>query len=106
MKKRRKKRKKRTEEEEEEEKEKVNYALLSKEDLVKLMAEKLNNPGKGNMRREWRRSDRSFQKSQDAALEEKKEHFLEEGGTLEDFKPAEDPVEAGDERTCSINTGF
>ena len=32
--------------------EEVNYALLSKEDLVKMMREKLDNPGKGNIRKE------------------------------------------------------
>ncbi|MDX2430082.1 MAG: DUF349 domain-containing protein, partial [Bacteroides sp.] len=80
--------------EEKEEPEKVNIALLSKEDLVKLMAEILNKPSKGNMRRAVEEIRQVFSEKQAAALEEKKANFLEEGGTLEDFKPAEDPADA------------
>ena len=78
----------------EEVQERVNYALLSKVDLVKLMAETLNNPSKGNMRKIVEEIRHVYSEKQNAELEEKKAHFLEEGGTLEDFKPAEDPVDA------------
>ncbi len=78
----------------EEVQERVNYALLSKTDLVKLMAETLNNPSKGNMRKIVDEFRQVYSEKQNAELEEKKAHFLEEGGTLEDFKPAEDPVDA------------
>ncbi len=74
--------------------EEVNYALLSKEDLVKLMREKLDNPGKGNIRKDVEDIKRFFYEKVDAILEEKKKHFLDEGGNIEDFKPAEEPVEA------------
>jgi len=73
--------------------EEVNYGLLSKEDLVKLLREKLDNPGKGNIRKEVEDIKQVFYDKVSAVLEEKKKHFLEEGGNLEDFKPAEEPVE-------------
>lgn len=72
----------------------VNYALLSKEDLVKLMREKLDNPGKGNIRKELEEIKKIFYEKVAAVLEEKKKHFLDEGGNIEDFKPVEEPVEA------------
>jgi len=74
--------------------EEVNFGLLSKEDLVKLMREKLDNPGKGNIRKEVEDIKRVFYEKVSAVLEEKKKHFLDEGGNIEDFKPAEEPVEA------------
>ena len=80
--------------EEPEEEERVNYSLLSKEDLVKLLSEKLDNPGKGNFRRDVEEIKQAFFEKQHAAVEEKRKHFLDEGGNLEDFKPAEDPLEA------------
>ncbi len=80
-------------EEVEEVEESVNYSLLSKEDLVKLLRDKLDNPGKGNIRKEVEEIKRVFYQKVDAVVEEKKKHFLEEGGNLEDFKPVEEPVE-------------
>ncbi|MCK5693727.1 MAG: DUF349 domain-containing protein, partial [Bacteroidales bacterium] len=74
--------------------EEVNYALLSKEDLVKMMREKLDNPGKGNIRKEVEEIKGVFNEKVAAVLEEKKKHFLDEGGNIEDFKPAAEPVEA------------
>ena len=73
--------------------EEVNYGLLSKEDLVKLMKEKLDNPGKGNIKKEVEDIRRVFYKKVSAVQEEKKKHFLDEGGNIEDFKPVEEPVE-------------
>jgi len=74
--------------------EEANYGLLSKEDLVKLMREKLDNPGKGNIRKEVEEIKRVFYEKVAAVREEKKKHFLDEGGNIEDFKPVEEPVEA------------
>ena len=74
--------------------ESANYALLSNEDLVKVLREKLDNPGKGNIRKEVEEIKRVFYEKVEAVVEEKKKHFLDEGGNLEDFKPVEDPVEA------------
>lgn len=77
----------------EEEEERINYGLLSKEDLVKLLREKLDNPGKGNLRRDVEQIREAFYAKHDAVIGEKKRNFLEEGGEPEDFKPVEDPVE-------------
>ncbi|TFH22673.1 MAG: DUF349 domain-containing protein [Bacteroidia bacterium] len=77
-----------------EEEQTVNYSLLSKEDLVKLLRDKLDNPGKGNIRKEVEEIKAFFYAKVEAVVEEKKKHFLDEGGNLEDFKPAEEPVEA------------
>jgi len=74
--------------------EEINYGLLSKEDLVKLMREKLDNPGRGNIRKEVEDIKRIFYEKVTALREEKKKHFLDEGGNIEDFKPVEEPVEA------------
>jgi hypothetical protein len=74
--------------------ERFNYSLLSKQDLVKLLRERLDNPGKGNLRKEVEEIKQAFFDHQKAATNEKKKHFLEEGGNLEDFKPAEEPVDA------------
>jgi hypothetical protein len=79
---------------EEVQEESANYALLSKEDLVKILREKLDNPGKGNIRKEVGEIKRVFYEKVEAVVEEKKKHFLDEGGNLEDFKPVEEPVEA------------
>ncbi|HER09502.1 MAG TPA: DUF349 domain-containing protein [Bacteroides sp.] len=81
-------------EEKEDEEARVNYTLLSKEDLVKLLREKLDNPGKFNLRREVQEIRDAFYFQYHASMEEKKEKFLEEGGNLEDFKPADDPAES------------
>ncbi len=76
-----------------EESEQINYHLLSKEDLVKLLGEKLDHPGRGNIRKDVEEIKQAFFEKQKAVLEDKKKHFLDEGGNLEDFKPAEDPLE-------------
>lgn len=77
----------------EEEEERVNFSLLSMDDLVKLMREKLDNPGRGNIRKDVAEIRQAFYDKVNAGVEEKKEHFLAEGGNLEDFKPVEDPLE-------------
>ena len=79
---------------EQEEEEKINFGLLSKEDLVKLLREKLDNPGMGNIRKEVEEIKQVFYEKVEAVVEEKKKNFLDEGGNLEDFKPVEEPVEA------------
>ena len=73
--------------------ERINFSLLSKEDLVKLLKEKLDNPARGNIRKDVDEIRQAFSEKVSSQSEEKKKHFLEEGGNLEDFKPAEDPAE-------------
>jgi hypothetical protein len=76
-----------------EEGERVNFSLLSMADLVKLIREKIDNPAKGNIRKDVAEIKQAFFDKVQASIEEKKEHFLSEGGNLEDFKPMEDPLE-------------
>lgn len=76
-----------------EEEERVNFSLLSQEDLVKLLREKLDHPGKGNIRKDVNEIKQAFFEKLSESLEEKKKKFLEEGGAPEDFKPVEDPLE-------------
>ena len=73
--------------------ERINFGLLSKEDLVKLLREKLDNPARGNIRKDVDEIRHAFYEKVSLQQEEKKKHFLEEGGNLEDFKPVEDPTE-------------
>jgi hypothetical protein len=80
-------------EEQEAEEERFNFSLLSMEDLVKLMREKLDNPARGNIRKDVAEIRQAFYDKVNVSIEEKKEHFLKEGGNLEDFKPMEDPLE-------------
>ncbi len=93
-------------EDHQEEPENINYGLLSKEDLVKLLGEKLDNPGKGNIRKEVAEIKQAFFDKQKSAMEEKKKHFLEEGGNLEDFKPADDPVESEMKELLNVYRGM
>lgn len=76
------------------EEEGIKYSLLSREDLVKLLREKLDNPGKGNLRKEVEAIKRAFYEKYNISREEKKRHFLDEGGNPEDFKPVADPLES------------
>jgi len=77
----------------EEEEQRVNFSLLSMEDMVKLMREKLDNPARANFRRDVADIKKAFYEKVNAMVEEKKAHFLAEEGNLEDFKPVEDPLE-------------
>ncbi len=61
--------------------------------MVKLLREKLDNPARGNIRKDVDEIRQAFFEKVSLQQEEKKKHFLEEGGNLEDFKPAEDPAE-------------
>ncbi|PID91973.1 MAG: DNA primase [Bacteroidetes bacterium] len=83
-----------TENKETKEEARVNFSLLSKEDLVKLLREKLDHPGKANMRRDVEEIKQAFEDKRRAIVEEKKQAFLEEGGSIEDFHPQPDPLEA------------
>jgi len=74
--------------------EQINYALLSQEDLVKLLREKLDHPGKGKLREDVDGIRNAYFDKQRETVDTKKKHFLEEGGELEDFKPVEDPLDS------------
>ncbi len=55
--------------------EQINFSLLSKEDLVKIMREKLDNPGKGNIRKDVEEIKRAFYDKISETVEGKKEAF-------------------------------
>ncbi|MBN1132900.1 MAG: DUF349 domain-containing protein [Bacteroidales bacterium] len=75
------------------EEEKINYELLSKEDIVKIFAEKIKSQDLEKIRIDIDDITEAFQKKHETELEEKKKRFLNEGGNIEDFKPFEDPAE-------------
>ncbi|MCF8227194.1 MAG: DUF349 domain-containing protein [Bacteroidales bacterium] len=71
---------------------KVNYELLSKEDLVKLLEDLLNKKTIEELKNIVNEIQEIFEKKHEAELAEKKKNFLESGGLEQDFKPVEDPV--------------
>lgn len=75
------------------EEEKVNFALLSKEDLVKLFDEFLRNKSYQEIRSEVDEIQTAYQEKHEEEIKEKKEKFLAEGGLEQDFKPVEDPFD-------------
>ena len=73
--------------------EQVNYALLSKEDLVKLFEEKLNEESFDRIRSIAEEIQRIYEEKLEGEMEEKKRKFMNEGGQELDFKPVEEPVD-------------
>ena len=72
--------------------EKINYELLSKPDLVKVLEDLLNRKSFGEIRSSVDEIHEVFNRKQEEELKEKRERFMTEGGLEQDFKPAEDPV--------------
>jgi hypothetical protein len=79
--------------EKEKEAEKINYDLLSKADLVKLLGDLINQKSFEEIRSSVNEIQEIYNKKQESELAEKKEKFIGEGGLEQDFKPAEDPVD-------------
>jgi hypothetical protein len=76
-----------------EQKEKVNYELLSKQDLVKMMDDLLATRSFNQLRNEVDELLEVYQKKVDQEYADKKEKFIAGGGLEQDFKPVEDPVD-------------
>lgn len=72
--------------------EKVQYELLSKEDLVKMLEDMLNNKTYNELRDDVDTIRDIFTGKIEKELQEKKDKFIAEGGLEQDFKPADDPV--------------
>ncbi len=85
--------KKEHEKPESKEEEKINYALLSKSDLVKILEDLLNKKSFQEMRSSVKEIQVFYTSKQEAELIEKRERFIAEGGLEQDFKPAEDPID-------------
>jgi hypothetical protein len=73
--------------------EKINYELLSKPDLVKVLEDLLNRNSFQELRSSVDEIHEVFNRKQEEELKEKRERFMAEGGQEQDFKPAEDPVD-------------
>ncbi len=71
----------------------IDYTTLSREKLVEELTLLINNNPINDIRKEVEAIKASFYKKQKAVNEEKRKIFLSEGGNIDDFAPAEDPVE-------------
>ncbi|MCF8379986.1 MAG: DUF349 domain-containing protein [Bacteroidales bacterium] len=67
--------------------EEINYSLLSKSDLVKVLDELVNGPKVNKISKEVEEIKAQFYKKHKADIHEKKKHFLESGGNETDFSP-------------------
>jgi hypothetical protein len=80
--------------EEEKKEEVVNFALLSKEELIALLAEMLNNRPVETIINDVENLKISYYKKHKAEIERKRKAFVEQGGALEDFKVEDDIYES------------
>ncbi|MCB2195330.1 MAG: DUF349 domain-containing protein [Bacteroidetes bacterium] len=71
----------------------IDYTKLSREDLVKHLDEIMNNNPINEIRKDVEAIKASFYKKQKPINEKKRKEFLDQGGNIEDFAPAEDPIE-------------
>lgn len=72
----------------------VNYASMSKEELIALLAEMLNNRPVETIINEVENLKINYYKKHKAEIERKRKAFVEQGGALEDFKVEDDIHEA------------
>ncbi|MEX0987859.1 MAG: DUF349 domain-containing protein [Bacteroidales bacterium] len=75
------------------EEDKINYELLSKEDLVKVFGQLLNDKTFKELRSEVDEIQDVYSSKLEIELAKKKEKFIAEGGSEPDFKPVNDPVD-------------
>lgn len=73
--------------------EEIDYTTLSREDLVKELGEVIDQNPINDIRKQVEAIKASFYKQQKVINEQKRKEFLDEGGDMEDFAPAEDPLE-------------
>jgi hypothetical protein len=71
----------------------VNYTLLSKEDLIALLREMIDNRPVEKIVNDVETIKINYYKKHKAEIEKKRKAFVEQGGELEDFKPEDDPYE-------------
>ena len=74
--------------------EKIDYAKLSKEDLVKVLKDLLDTGILEGIRKDIEAIKSNFYKKNKAEIEEKRKSFLADGGQQQDFKVEESPVES------------
>jgi hypothetical protein len=74
-------------------KELINFSLLSKEDLIKVLEETIENRGHKDIKEDVDAIKGFFYKKYKAGIEELRKDYIEAGGKPEDFKPSQDPEE-------------
>jgi len=72
----------------------VNLAQMSKEQLIALLGEMLNNRPLETIINDVENIKINYYKKHKAEIERKRKAFVEQGGALEDFKVEDDPYEA------------
>ncbi|MBN2347758.1 MAG: DUF349 domain-containing protein [Bacteroidales bacterium] len=75
------------------EEEAIDYAALSREDLVATLRDTLNNKPVIQIRHDVETIKANFYRKQKAEVERIRKKFIEEGGNPEDFKMEENPLE-------------
>jgi hypothetical protein len=73
--------------------EKIQYAALSKEDLVAILKDFVHQKAIHEIINDVENIKINFYKKHKADIEKKRKAFVEAGGELEDFMPEEDPLE-------------
>ena len=73
--------------------EKIQYAALSKEDLVAILKDFIHQKAIHEIINDVENIKINFYKKHKADIEKKRKTFVEAGGELEDFMPDEDPLE-------------
>lgn len=73
--------------------ERINYSLLGREDLVKILDEYLSKGNISEIRQDVELIKTNFYKKLKAEHDQLHRTFIAEGGTHEDFKPSDDPLE-------------
>jgi hypothetical protein len=73
--------------------EKIDYSQLSKEDLVKVLADLIGTGMVTDIRRDVEAVKSSFYRKNKAEVDEIRKKFLAEGGQIQDFKIEESPLE-------------
>lgn len=73
--------------------EKIEYAALSKHDLIALLKDLIRNKPVNEIINDVENIKINFYKKHKADIEKKRKSFVEDGGEIEDFMPEEDPLE-------------
>jgi hypothetical protein len=73
--------------------EKIQYAALSKEDLVAILKDFIHQKSIHEIINDVENIKINFYKKHKADIEKKRKNFIEAGGEVEDFLPEEDPLE-------------
>ncbi len=73
--------------------ESVNYALMSKQELIALLKEMLDSRPIESIINEVENIKINYYKKHKAEIEKKRKAFVEQGGELEDFQVEDDPFE-------------